>query len=68
MGFKMRNIKLNLNLGYLAALVLLALLLWTQWPHECGVCGATIHDYWQVRNDANTAWVEVCELCYLGGI
>ena len=36
----------------------------TPTQHECGVCGAHVTEWWQVRNDADTAFVDVCELCY----
>lgn len=32
---------------------------------ECGCCGAHVTQWWTIRNDADTAWVDVCELCYL---
>ena len=32
---------------------------------ECGTCGAHVTNWWTIRNDADTAWVDVCELCYL---
>ena len=32
---------------------------------ECGTCGAHVTDWWTIRNDADTDWVNVCELCYL---
>ena len=32
---------------------------------ECGCCGANVTNWWTIRNDADTAWVDVCELCYL---
>ncbi len=31
---------------------------------ECGMCGAHVTDWWYVRNDADTAFVEVCHDCY----
>ena len=31
---------------------------------ECGTCGAHVHDWWYVRNMANTEFVEVCQSCY----
>lgn len=33
---------------------------------ECGVCGAHVNEWWYVRNDADTDFVEVCEHCYVG--
>lgn len=30
---------------------------------ECGTCGAHVIEWWKVRNDANTTWVNVCERC-----
>lgn len=30
---------------------------------ECGTCGAHVTEWWPVRNDANTEWVNVCILC-----
>lgn len=30
---------------------------------ECGTCGAHVLEWWKVRNDTNTAWVNVCILC-----
>ena len=32
---------------------------------ECGTCGAHVTNWWTIRNDADTDWVNVCELCYL---
>lgn len=31
---------------------------------ECGTCGAHVVEWWKVRNDANTTWVNVCGKCY----
>lgn len=31
---------------------------------ECGMCGAHVIEWWYVRNDADTAFVEVCHDCY----
>lgn len=31
---------------------------------ECGMCGAHVHDWWVVRNDDNTGFVDVCSKCY----
>lgn len=31
---------------------------------ECGACGAHVVEYHVVRNDDNTAWVNVCNECY----
>lgn len=30
---------------------------------ECGTCGAHVSNWWKIRNDANTEWVNVCVLC-----
>ena len=30
----------------------------------CGTCGAHVTDWWQIRNDANTAFINVCTKCY----
>lgn len=30
---------------------------------ECGMCGAHVLEWWHIRNDANTEWVNVCILC-----
>lgn len=32
-------------------------------PHSCGMCGASIHDVWQVQSDSGNL-VDVCQLCY----
>lgn len=31
---------------------------------ECGACGARVTEYHRVRNDGDTAWVNVCNDCY----
>ena len=31
---------------------------------RCEMCGAHILEWWQVRNDANTAFINICEPCY----
>lgn len=31
---------------------------------ECGTCGAHVLEWWYVRNDEDTAFVEVCSKCY----
>lgn len=34
-------------------------------PKECGSCGAIVHNTWSVRNMDDTAFVDVCEHCYI---
>lgn len=43
------------------ALALVAILLMIT-PIPCGMCGARVHDVWQVRGQAG--FVDVCQLCY----
>lgn len=31
---------------------------------ECGMCGAHITEWWKVRDNADTCFVDVCSFCY----
>lgn len=48
---------------YIAYIIALLVVVAIFAPHECGMCGAHIHDWWLVPSDAGS-FVEVCHECY----